>query len=160
MNLAHHRTNSIRTAAVGTYAVLALILSTPASAQQAPSDRSAEAFTKVCSSCHDANRILTNRRTRTQWEEVIEKMVERGAEGTDADFEAVEDYLIHNYGRVNVNRAVPRDLVAVIGIAEAQAQTIVDYRKSHGDFADFDALAKVPGVDAAKLNAAREGISF
>ena len=35
-------------------------------------------------------------------------MVERGAQGTDDDFAAVQDYLVAHYGRVNVNRAPPR----------------------------------------------------
>jgi competence protein ComEA len=149
-----------RAAVAAACAVLALAGSASVTTAQQASDKSAEAFTKVCSTCHDAGRILTSRRTRTQWQEVIEKMIERGAEGTDADFSAVEDYLIHNYGRVNVNRAVSRDLAAVIGISDKEADAIVEYRKANGDFADFDTLCKVPGIDVEKLKAARDGISF
>jgi competence protein ComEA len=160
MNVVYIRTNTARCAAAGACAIFVLLLATRASAQQPAGAKSADAFTKVCSSCHDAERILTNRRTRTQWQEVIEKMVERGAEGTDDDFTAVEEYLIHNFGRVNVNKAVTRDLVAVVGLSDTEAAALVDYRKSHGDYADFDALCKVPGIDVEKLKHAREGISF
>ena len=123
-------------------------------------DKSAEAFTKVCSTCHDASRILATRRTRTQWEEVIDKMVERGAQGTDEDFAAVEDYLLRNFGRVNVNRAVAADIAMIAGITEKDADAIVSYRKSHGDFADFESLCKVPGIDVDKLKLAQDAVSF
>jgi competence protein ComEA len=127
---------------------------------QAPAFPQSEAFNRVCSSCHDAERILSNRRTRTQWQEVIEKMVERGAEGTDADFTAVEEYLIHNFGRVNINKALPKDIAAVLDLSPKDAEAIVAFRKTSGDFADFDALCKVPGIDLEKLKKARDGISF
>jgi competence ComEA-like helix-hairpin-helix protein len=132
----------------------------PAHAQQPAQDKSAEAFTKVCSTCHDASRILATRRTRTQWEEVIDKMVERGAQGTDEEFAAVEDYLLRNFGRVNVNRAIAADIAMITGITEKDAYAIVSYRKSHGDFADFEALCKVPGIDVEKLKLAQEAVSF
>jgi competence ComEA-like helix-hairpin-helix protein len=123
-------------------------------------DRTATAFTRVCSSCHDAERILSARRTRTQWEEIIEKMIERGAEGTDDDFTAAEQYLLRVSGRVNVNRALGTDLVAVLGLTQKDADAIVEHRKAHGDFKDFDDLCKVPGIDLEKLKQGRDAVSF
>jgi competence protein ComEA len=143
------------------FLIFAIGLTATATAQEpaAPFPQS-EAFAKVCSSCHDAERILSNRRTRTQWQEVIEKMVERGAEGTDSDFTAVEEYLVHHFGRVNINKALPRDIAAVLDVSAKDAEAIVAFRKTNGDFADFDALCKVPGIDVEKLKAGRDGISF
>jgi competence ComEA-like helix-hairpin-helix protein len=131
-----------------------------ARAQDPAADQSAGAFQRVCSSCHDAQRILATRRTRTQWEEVIGKMIDRGATGTDEDFTAAEDYLLRISGRVNVNRAAAADIAKVLGIPENQASAIIDYRKANGDFADFDTLCKVPGIDVAKLKTEQEAISF
>ena len=34
-----------------------------------------------------------------------------------------------------------------LGVAPGEAQTIVDYRKGHGDFGSFDELRLVPGID-------------
>jgi len=127
---------------------------------QDPEDASAGAFQRVCSSCHDAQRILATRRTRTQWEEIIGKMIDRGATGTDEDFTAAEDYLLKVSGRVNVNRATPADMAKVLGIPDKQAAAIVDYRKANGDFANFDALCKVPGIDVDKLKTEQDAISF
>ena len=41
--------------------------------------------------------------SRAQWDEVLDKMVGEGAEGSDEDFVAVARYLVGEYGRVNVN---------------------------------------------------------
>ena len=118
------------------------------------------AFKRVCSSCHDADRILAARRTRTQWEEVIEKMIDRGAEGTEDDFSAAEVYLLRVSGRVNANRAQSQDFVAVLGLTQKDADAIAEFRKAKGDFADFDALCKVPGIDTEKLKQGRDAITF
>src|ERR1700750_523997 len=79
-----------------------------AASAQDQDDAPAAAFRRVCSNCHDAERILSTRRTRTQWEEVIEKMIDRGAEGTSDDFTTAEEYLLRVSGRVNVNRAATK----------------------------------------------------
>jgi competence ComEA-like helix-hairpin-helix protein len=153
--------NTIRmTAAAAILLTGATAVANAARRQDPADDQSAGAFQRVCSSCHDAQRILATRRTRTQWEEIIGKMIDRGATGTDEDFTAAEDYLLKISGRVNVNRAAPADMVKVLGIPEKQAQAIADYRKANGDFADFDALCKVPGVDVDKLKSEQDAISF
>jgi competence ComEA-like helix-hairpin-helix protein len=101
------------------------------------------------------------RRTRSQWEEVMTTMITaRAAQVSDEDFDTVLGYLTREYGRVNVNRAPAADLVEVLHISDAMAGSIVTYRKEHGAFADFDALAKVPGIDRERLEAMREAILY
>jgi competence ComEA-like helix-hairpin-helix protein len=152
--------NGIRAAAAALLVFIAVAAVAASLRAQDPDDASAGAFHRVCSSCHDAQRILATRRTRTQWEEIIGKMIDRGATGTDEDFTAAEDYLLKVSGRVNVNRAAAADMAKVLGIPEKQAAAIVDYRKANGDFADFDALCKVPGIDVDKLKTEQDAISF
>jgi competence ComEA-like helix-hairpin-helix protein len=122
--------------------------------------KGAATFARVCSTCHDGARILSNRRSRSQWTEVIEKMMERGAQVSDDDFTEVMDYLLRHYGRINVNKAEAEDLAVVAGLSKKDAEAIVRYRDAQGDFPDFDALAKVPEIDIEKLNQAREAITF
>ena len=138
----------------------ALFLVVMGAQAQDQNDAPASAFRRVCSSCHDADRILATRRTRTQWEEVIEKMIDRGAEGTSDDFTTAEEYLLRVSGRVNVNRAASKDMVIVLGITQKDADAIAEYRKANGEFKDFDALCKVPGIDLEKLKQGRDAISF
>ncbi len=147
------------TAALLVVGVATIIAAIGARAQD-QDDAPAAAFRRVCSNCHDAERILSTRRTRTQWEEVIEKMIDRGAEGTSDDFTTAEEYLLRVSGRVNVNRASSKDMVTVLGITQKDAEAVAEYRKANGEFKDFDSLAKVPGIDLEKLNKGRDAISF
>jgi competence ComEA-like helix-hairpin-helix protein len=151
---------TIRALAVAAAAVLLVGAVTLDAGGQSPDDHPATAFKRVCSSCHDAERILATRRTRTQWEEVIEKMIDRGAEGTEDDFLAAEQYLLRVSGRVNVNRALSNDIVAVLGLTQKDADAITEYRKANGEFKDFDDLCKVPGINLEKLKEGRDAVSF
>lgn len=162
MDVTTYRWKGIRAAAAASLIFFAVVAVVSGAGAQDPQDQdqSAVAFKRVCSSCHDSQRILATRRTRTQWEEIIGKMIDRGAQGSDEDFTAAEDYLMKVSGRVNVNRAVSADLVAVLGLTDKEASAIIDYRKAHGDFPDFEALSKVPGVDAEKLKAKEDAIGF
>jgi competence ComEA-like helix-hairpin-helix protein len=130
-------------------------------AQEAESDPAAPVFTNVCGKCHPKERVTAMRRTRSQWEEVISTMITaRGAQISDEDFDTVLGYLAREHGRVNVNRAMAPDIVEVLHISDPLAASIVAYRKEHGAFADFDALAKVPGLDRATLEGKRDAILF
>ena len=153
--------SSVRAAAALVAAALLAGVGTALAARaQEPEDHPAVAFKRVCSTCHDADRILATRRTRTQWEEVIEKMIERGAQGTPEDFTAAEEYLLRVSGRVNINRALSKDIVAVLSLTQKDADAIAEYRKANGDFKDFDEVCKVPGIDLEKLKQGRDAISF
>jgi hypothetical protein len=117
-------------------------------------------FLKICGHCHEADRIVEVRRLRQQWEEVIEKMIDEGATGSNADFITVLNYLLAEYGRVNVNVASAADLALVLHLEPAVGEAIVEYRKAQGKIADFDALLKVPGVPVAELKKRREALLF
>ncbi len=132
----------------------------PSAAMPAADAKGAATFARVCSLCHDGARILSNRRSKSQWTEVIEKMMERGAQVSDEDFEVVMDYLLRHYGRINVNKAEAEDLAIVVGVSKKDAEAIVRYRQAQGDFPDFDALAKVPEIDMEKLSKGRDAITF
>jgi competence ComEA-like helix-hairpin-helix protein len=120
-----------------------------------------EAFTRNCVKCHPVDRIAGSRRTRTQWEEVMTTMTtSRGAVILDEDWDIIQTYLVKHYGRVNVNRATVDDLVEVLGMSPETAGAVVKYRKEHGEFVDYDAFSKVPGLDLEKLEKLRDAISF
>lgn len=142
---------------------MALAGQAPAAARagQDPDNKSAGVFTAVCGKCHPVERVTAARRTRAQWEEAITTMITaRGAQVSDEEFDIVLEYLVRTHGRVAVNRAPAEDIVEVLDIPDAQAAAIVAYRKEHGPFADFDALAKVPGLDRAQLETRRDALSF
>jgi competence ComEA-like helix-hairpin-helix protein len=155
--------------ALGGLALLLTVLSLAAGLAQEPKPESKspedvkaeEAFVRNCVKCHTADRVVGARRTRTQWEEVMTQMqTARGAIIPDEDWDVVQNYLVKHYGRVNVNRAAANDLVEVLAVTAETAENIVKYRKEHGDFVDFDAFAKVPGLNLEKLEKLRDAISF
>jgi competence protein ComEA len=152
-------------------AIASVVVATTAAGQDAPtqSPNSEEAaapappppqFVKICGHCHEPDRIVETRRLRQQWEEVIEKMIDEGATGSNADFIVVLNYLLAEYGRVNVNIAPAPDLALVLHLEPPVAQAIVEYRKAQGKFADFDELLKVPNVPADVLRKRREFMVF
>jgi competence ComEA-like helix-hairpin-helix protein len=125
------------------------------------SDPARPVFERVCSNCHPTTRVTATRRSRAQWQEVIETMISvRGAKVADEEFETIVGYLAREHGRVNANTAPADEMAEVLGIPEKMAEAIVAYRRDHGTFQDFDALAKVPGVDRDALEKKREAIAF
>jgi competence ComEA-like helix-hairpin-helix protein len=117
-------------------------------------------FTKVCVRCHASDKVMEGRRYPTQWDQVIEQMVARGATGTDAEFDVVYDYLVAQYGRVAINTAPADEIAQVLHLEPNVADAIVQYRTSAGKFADFEALTAVPGVPVAALEKLRDAIVF
>lgn len=91
----------IRTFALAaTFACLAA-----ASAPAAPNDVLPEGpgkalIVRACTNCHQAPMVIAKRRTADQWDEVIGKMVDRGARLTEAEQDQVYDYLTRNFGPV------------------------------------------------------------
>lgn len=126
----------------------------------AADDSGARLFGRMCADCHDPSRIVGSRRSKTEWESVINKMIENGATGSEKDFESVYNYLVRNFGKVYINSATPADLAMILGLSDKDAETIVAYRKANGAFADFEAVKKVPDIDVKKVEEHKDAVAF
>ena len=121
---------------------------------------------KVCGSCHGAELVIGRQEARESWAAVVDDMIQRGATGTDDEFFEVVDYLATNFSKtspvtkVNVNKATAKDLEGALRISAKQAAAIVHQREEKGDFQSIDDLQKVPGIDAAKIEANKKRLSF
>lgn len=147
----------------GVLAALTLLaIAAAGGAQDAPAAKASKVmFEKTCSACHTAESVASARRTRDQWQDVIDEMVsQQGAKIADEEFSPILEYLVAVYGKVNVNNAPADEIVQIIGLSPKEAEAIVKFRKDNGKFADFDALGKVPGVDPKKLEKSREAIAY
>ncbi len=81
-------------------AVIAIAMFAPAAtAQDLPAGKGRETFKTICTSCHDAETTTNLRNTRGGWAEVIATMKNNGADGTEAQFTEVLDYLTVNFGK-------------------------------------------------------------
>jgi len=120
---------------------------------------------RICSQCHELERSISLRQDRASWQATTDKMVGMGAKGTDKEFQLVVDYLSKHYAgeaaaAINVNEAEAIDLESGLSLKRSEARAIVDYRGNHGKFKSLDELKKVTGIDAAKIEAKKDRLSF
>ena len=111
------------------------------------------ALQRVCAGCHGLDVIETGFRTREEWNATINLMKGNGADGTAEQFAQLSDYLIRYHSSLNVNKATADDIEAWLDVDDKVAQAIVDHRNMNGAFKTIDDLKKVPGIDAAKVDA-------
>lgn len=120
---------------------------------------------KLCRGCHEVARSISLRQDRAAWAATVQKMGSLGMKASDADQQLVVDYLAKNYPAdavppVNVNKAPAIDFESRLGLRRSQAAAIIRYRNEHGDFKNLDDLKKVPGIDAALLEAKKDRLVF
>jgi competence protein ComEA len=144
--------------------LLTLVLATIAGGQEnksnLPDGPGKEQLQRVCSSCHELETVTAARRTKGGWQQTIEDMVDRGAEGSEEDMVAVLSYLTTFYGRVNVNTASAEELQKSLDLSAKDAHAIVVYREQNGKINNFEQLKKIPGVDPDRLQVKRGWIAF
>jgi len=137
---------------------------TVAQAQDLPAGKGKDLVENTCQSCHGLDVIVAQNETRDGWASIVDTMVQRGASGTPEELQIIVDYLAKNFPKAaektNVNKATSMDLQTKLELTAKDADAIVKYRTDHGDFKDWEALAKVPGIDAKKLEAKKDSIVF
>jgi hypothetical protein len=122
-----------------------------------PKDR--QALVAVCGACHPVNLVDDNIRSYDDWRETVRSMVDRGARGTDEQFERIDNYLYLSLTALNVNEAAGEDIAAILGIPAIGADAIVA-RREQRKFTSIADLASVAGVPAAQLEARKKRIGF
>jgi competence protein ComEA len=141
-----------------------LVLAGGAWAQGAEVPGRAEAE-RICSQCHEFARSIAPRQNRAGWQATMDKMIALGAKGTQKEFDTIVDYLAATYPgeevpKINVNEARAVEFESGLSLPRSQAAAIVQYRDKNGDFHSIEDLKKVPGVDAAKIEAKKDRLLF
>ena len=54
---------------------------------------------RVCSGCHVPEMVTAKRHTAQEWDDIIAKMVDHGAQANDAQQEQILAYLVRFYGK-------------------------------------------------------------
>ncbi len=137
----------------------------PALRAQLPAGPGRDEMQKVCSGCHELERSVSLRQDRDGWKTTINKMIGLGAQGTEQEFSATLEYLAATYPattmpRLNVNTAHAIDFEARLSMKRSEAALIIRYRAEHGKFKSIEDLKRVPGVDAAKIEARKDILAF
>jgi competence protein ComEA len=121
-------------------------------------------FLQTCSSCHGPENVIGHNLDTSGWTDVLNQMIQNGAQGSDEDFSAILQYLVTNLGpmpaKVNINKATAMNLRSWLGMPEKEAEAIVAYRQQHGDYKSLDDLKKVPGVDANYIDSEKNLLTF
>ncbi len=131
--------------------------------KQLPEGPGKDVAAKVCLECHGAGNFRQFRLNKDGWEEQVGNMIDQGAKATEEEQTTLVEYLTRNFGpdsKVNVNTAPLVELKKVLDISANQAQAVIDFRAAKGDFKQWQELQKVPGMDAAKIEAKKDLIAF
>jgi competence protein ComEA len=121
--------------------------------------REGESLKAVCSKCHNLQMVMDTPMSYEAWHDTVQTMVDRGASGTDEQFDDVMDYLHRTMTTINVNTADVGELEIVLGVSETAAKAIVS-RRSSRKFSGLADLKSVAGVDGAGVEARGRLIFF
>ena len=144
---------------------LAISVAAGTSSGQIPDGAGRAETEKLCSGCHELDRAVSLRQDRDGWKGTINRMVNFGADGTEAEFAAVLDYLSANYPAselppLNVNSARAIDFESRLSLRRSQAAAIIDYRTKHGRIKSIEELKSIPGADSVKIEAKKDILVF
>jgi competence protein ComEA len=117
---------------------------------------------QACTSrCHGANVVQRSKRTPTQWQGIVDLMIDRGAVVKDEDYDAILSYLGKQLlATVNINSAPVARIVEVLELSQKEAAAIVEYRDKHGPFKGWEGVARVPGIDGKAIEERRDRLEF
>jgi len=125
-----------------------------------PAGPGRDALFKVCHDCHGPESVLGQLKTREEWSKTLDEMAANGATGTDEEWNNILEYLAKHYSLIFVNKAPAKDLESTLDVPPAVAEAIVRMRTEKGSFTSVDELKRVPGIDAAKLDARKDRLIF
>ena len=136
---------------------------------QAPATAQEEAgkaeLRKLCVGCHELEKAYSIKQDRDGWQRTMEKMVAFGMKSSEADYKTVLDFLVKNYAadevpKVKVNKATAIELESGLSLKRSQAKAVIEYRTKNGPFKSIADLKKVPGIEAEKIEAGKDRLSF
>jgi competence protein ComEA len=129
-------------------------------AQALPQGEGRETVEMICGDCHGPEVVGSQRRTKVEFETLIEDMASRSGAASDEQKKIILGYVLRHFGRVNVNIGTAEDIVQIVQLTAAEAAAIVAYREKSGEFKTLDDLRKVPSLDFARIQERKDRIGF
>ena len=142
------------------------LLSPVVHAEDLPPGPGKDIILRACVGCHKAEEIAVYRFTKSEYQTIVYRMGDRGAQATRAELDVIADYLFEHFPKVedatkiNVNKATAQEIAAGLGLTPEEADAVVKYRERHGDYHAWGDLLIIYGVDGKKIAAAKDKISF
>jgi competence protein ComEA len=122
-----------------------------------------ETFSEVCSLCHSTALPMGKQFTRQEWELKVSEMLQEEPDVTREERASILEYVSSNFkpgGKIFINRIIAKDMVTLLGISSSEAEAIVKYRMSNGEFKSLDDMKSVPGLDITKLDSKKKQLQF
>ena len=122
-----------------------------------------ETFISVCSLCHEPTTPFGKQWTKKEWELKVTEMLQEEPDVTREERAAILEYLSANFspgGKIYINWAAAKDLESAMEVSSAEAEAIVKFRKSQGDFKSLADLYKVTPLDRSKVDAKKDRIVY
>jgi len=122
-----------------------------------------------CTACHQPDHFTKYHHTSEEWQVIVARMGTRVPGATKPDLDAVLKYFVTNYpkveapedpNKVNMNKAAAKDIETRLDLTAPEAEAIVHYRETHGDFKEWRDMLIIYGVDGKKIQARQERMAF
>lgn len=157
----------------------------PGGSSLLPPGAGKEIVERSCVACHSLDVVTAERGSTAHWAQVINQMVGRGADLSDAETDTVVKYLSSHFGpvvsatksatpstspsestpgpatgRIDVNTATPQELQSSLGLSQRQAEAIVEYRRKNGKFKTWQDVAAIPEETPNQIEALQDRLAF
>ncbi len=131
-------------------------------AQTLPDGPGKETFLSVCGMCHSPNAVIGKQGTKQWWQSKVTEMLQEVTDVPDSDVDMIVAYLAKNFPivKINVNKALARDIETGLELTSKESEAIVQYREAKGNFKTLEDLKKVPGLDAVKIESKKDRVEF
>jgi len=145
--------------------VIALFLFPMGAFAQLPDGPGKEETQKLCSQCHEIERVFSLRQDHDAWQAEVNKMVTFGMRANDDDVHLVVDYLAKSFPgepvpRLNVNTATAIQFESALSLRRSESALVIEYRIKNGNFKSLEDFKKIPGVPFAKFEAKKDRLLF
>jgi competence protein ComEA len=121
--------------------------------------REGQSLQAVCTTCHNLQIVMDTPMSYDAWRDTVQAMVDRGANGTDRQFDDIMHYLHRTMTTINVNAADADELAIVLNVSETVARSIIARRNTQ-KFTGLTELKSVPGVNGSTIDAKARLIFF
>jgi competence protein ComEA len=141
--------------------MLQLVLLISSLSQSLPDGAGKELVEVICTGCHDANRIIAKQGTKADWQSKVLEMLQECPDVAQDERARIVEYLAKSFPKhVNVNTASAKDIAEILELSVRDGESIVSYRQEKGKFQTTDDVKKIPGIDAAKIEAVKNRLEF
>jgi len=150
-------------------ALCSLFIAWALSAQTLPDGPGKEFILSQCTTCHPPDQFTKYHHTPEEWQAIITRMGSRIPGAAKKDLDTVLQYFVTNFpkvdkpedaGKVNMNKATAEEIATGLNLTAAEAEAIVHYRETHGQFKEWKDMLIIYGVNGKKIRDRQDKMAF